>query len=98
MCIIVIGGHDGMHGEYEVVCSKRGHDLKVFTQLPTRFEKVIGQPDGIVLFTSTVSHAMAKLAVKVAKTRNIPVIRSHSSSTSSLNRLISTLEDIYIKQ
>jgi len=81
-----------MTKDYIHVGSKFGHDIKVYTQLPARFEKVIGDPDGIVLFTGTVSHAMVKTAVKIAKNRNIPVIRSHSSSIKALERELSKLE------
>jgi hypothetical protein len=93
MSILLIGGLDRMHGDYKHVGSKRGHDVKVYTQLPTRFEKVMGEPDGIVLFTGTVSHAMVKTATKLAKSKNIPIIRSHSSSLSALERELCKLEE-----
>jgi len=94
MSILLIGGLDRMHGEYIHIGSKRGHNLKVYTQLPTRFEKVMGKPDGIVLFTGTVSHAMVKVAMKLARSRNIPVIRSHSSSLTALERELCRLEEV----
>ena len=93
MSIVLVGGHDRMHSEYMGICSKRGHDVKVYTQMPTKFDKVIGSPDGIVLFTSTVSHKMIHTAVKEAKRKKIPVFRSHSSSGASLGRLLDELED-----
>lgn len=93
MSILLIGGLDRMEKDYVHIGSKRGHNVKVYTQLPTRFEKVIGAPDGIVLFTGTVSHAMVKVAVKIAKNRNIPIIRSHSSSLKALERELSKLEE-----
>ncbi len=92
MSIVLIGGHDRMHNEYKEMCSKFGHDIKVYTQMPKRLEKHIGNPDGIVLFTSTVSHQMVKTAVKAAKKNNIPLIRSHSSSAFSLKTSIQQLE------
>jgi len=60
--------------------------------MPARFEKVIGRPDGIVLFTSTVSHQMIHTAVKEAKRKNIPVFRCHSSSGNSLTGLLQEIE------
>lgn len=93
MSIVVVGGHDRMHEEYKEICSKRGHRVKVYTQMPPRFDKAIGMPDGIVLFTSTVSHKMVLTAVKEAKKRNIKVMRSHSSSASSLEGLLKQMED-----
>lgn len=92
MSIVLIGGHDRMHREYKGICEERGHTLKVYTQRPVSFAKVIGRPDGIVLFTSTVSHQMVKAAVKVAKNKNIPLLRSHCSSATSLGEILKELE------
>jgi len=64
-----------------------GTGVKIFTQMPARFGKVIGMLDGIVLFTGTVSHNMMNVAVKEAKRKRIPVVRSHSSSATSLKEL-----------
>ncbi len=88
MSIVVVGGHDRMHDEYRSVCHKLGHRVKVYTQMPARFEKAIGKPDGIVVFTGTVSHKMVNVAVKEAKRKKIPVMRSHSSSVSALAELL----------
>lgn len=92
MSIIVVGGYDRMHDTYKNIACKHGHEVKVFTQMPPRFEKVFGTPDGIVLLTNTVSHKMVTTAVKEARRKNIPVIRSHSSSASSLENSIKELE------
>ncbi|WP_407313162.1 DUF2325 domain-containing protein [Desulfosporosinus sp. SB140] len=92
MSIVLVGGHDRMHEEYKEICSKRGHRVKVFTQMPTRFDKLIGNPDGIVLFTWTVSHKMIHTAVKEAKRKNIPVLRCHNSSRTSLEGMLEQLE------
>lgn len=94
MSIVLIGGHDGMHNKYKEMCNRFGHYIKVYTQMPKRFEKLIGNPDGIVLFTSTVSHKMVKIAVNEAKRKNIPVIRSHTSSVCSLKVAIQQLEEL----
>lgn len=92
MSIVVVGGHDRMHEEYREICERRGHNVKIYTQMPARFDKAIGRPDGIVLFTSTVSHKMVNTAVKEAKRRNIRLVRSHSSSATSLDGLIREME------
>jgi len=63
--------------------------------MPAKFGKVIGTPDGIVLFTSTVSHQMIYTAVKEAKRKKIPVFRCHSSSGNSLTGLLQELEEKY---
>ncbi len=92
MSIVLVGGHDRMQDEYKEICSSRGHRVKVYTQMPARFDKAIGSPDRIVLFTSTVSHKMMLTAMKEAKKKNISVVRSHSSSASSLLELLKKLE------
>lgn len=88
MSILLVGGHDRMHEEYRGVCSKHGHRAKIYTQMPPRFDKVIGNPDKIVLFIGTVSHKMMQTAVKEAKKKNIPVIRCLNSSATSLERVL----------
>ncbi len=92
MSIVLVGGHDRMHDEYKGICSKRGHHVKVYTQMPARFDKAIGKPDGIILFTSTVSHKMILIAIKEAKRKKIPVLRCHSSSATSLEGLLQQFE------
>jgi ABC-type uncharacterized transport system substrate-binding protein len=89
--IVLIGGHERMHELYKEVCREQGHSLKVFTTMPARLEKAIGQPSAIVLFTNTVSHSMVNLAVKTAKKRKIPVVRAHSSSKDSLATALRSL-------
>lgn len=84
MSVVLIGGHDRMHELYRDVGRQMGHNVKVFTHMPAKFEKCIGCPCAIVLFTNTVSHCMVGVAVKVAKKRGIPLVRAHSSSKDSL--------------
>lgn len=93
MSILVVGGHDRMHDAYKSIGTRYGHSIKVITQKPPKFEKVIGSPDGIILFTSTVSHCMVLAAVKEAKRKNIPVVRCHNSSSVSLENSIKMLEN-----
>ncbi len=93
MSIVLVGGHDGMHREYKEICSRRGHHLKIFTQMPAKFDKAIGNPDGIVLFTGTVSHTMVATAVKKAKQKRIPVLRCHNKSVTSLEWVLRRLEE-----
>ena len=92
MSIVLVGGHDRMHKQYKGIADKRGHKIKIFTQTTSRLDKSIGTPDVIVLFTSTVSHKMVHIAVKEAKRKNIPVLRCHNSSGSSLEETLKQLE------
>lgn len=50
--------------------------------------KKIGNPDLMILFTNTVSHKMVHSAVTEAKSKDIRIVRSHSSSASSLNAVL----------
>ena len=93
MSILLVGGHDSMHDAYKNIGNRHGHNVKVFTQMPAKFDKVIGRPDVIVLFTSTVSHKMVMTAVKEAKKKKIPVFRCHNSSALSLENSIKMLEN-----
>jgi len=94
LSIVLIGGHDRMHDEYKTIGIEHGHRIKVFTQMTPRFEKSIGTPDAIVLFTSTVSHKMMHAAVKEAKKQRIPVIRCHTSSGNSLKETLKQLKTV----
>lgn len=83
-----------MNHEYKRICKDLGHKIKVFTQVRPRFNKVMGSPDGIIIFTNTVSHKMANIAMGEAKKSSIPVIRCHTSSKYALNNKIKELEGI----
>lgn len=93
MSVVLIGGHDRMHSEYKGIGKKNGLKLKVFTQITPKFSKNIGNPDAIVLFTNTVSHKMVNIAIKEAKRKNIPITRSHTSSSNSLNEILQELKN-----
>lgn len=92
MSILIVGGHDKMVAAYRQLCERRGHRAKIFTQLPPQFEKAMGSPDRIVLFTEKVSHKMANVVVQKAKRNSIPIYRSHSCSMTSLEELLNQLE------
>ena len=61
---------------------------KVFVKEKSGFGKKIGNPDLMILFTNTVSHKMVHSAVTEAKSKDIRIVRSHSSSASSLNAVL----------
>lgn len=89
MSIVIIGGHDRMAGQYKEICKKYQCKAKVFTQMPSNFKNKIGNPDFLILFTSTVSHTMVTSAVQEATKNNIPIERSHSSSSCALKKILS---------
>jgi len=90
MSIVIIGGHDRMVSQYNVICKSYKCKLKLFTQIPCQFKDKIGCPDLIILFTNTVSHKMSISAVQQAEKNGVPIARSHSSSGSALKEILST--------
>ncbi len=91
MSVVIIGGHDRMVCQYKAVCKSYKCKAKIFTQMPGNFDKQIGSPDLIVLFTNTVSHKMVRCAVAEAERSNATIVRSH---TSSKNALCDILESV----
>ncbi len=90
MSVVIVGGHDRMVRQYMDICKKYNCKSKVFTQMPGNFRNQIGKADLIVLFTSTVSHIMVAGAVQEAERNQITVARSLSSSSSALNKILSS--------
>ena len=83
MSVVIIGGNECMVCQYEKICKQHGCKAKV-----CGFGKKIGNPDLMILFTNTVSHKMVHSAVTEAKSKDIRIVRSHSSSASSLNAVL----------
>ncbi len=84
MSIVIIGGHERMETQYKDICKKYKCKAKVFTKMKTDLKNKIGNPDLMILFTSTVSHKMVHCAVAEAEKNNTIIERSHSSSASAL--------------
>ena len=55
MSVVIIGGHDRMVRQYKEICENHKYKAKVFTQMKTGLDKLIGRPDLLILFTNTVS-------------------------------------------
>ena len=58
MSVVIVGGHDRMVAQYKKICKSYKCKVKVFTHMGADFNKQIGCPDLLVLFTNTVSHKM----------------------------------------
>ncbi|MCD7866022.1 MAG: DUF2325 domain-containing protein [Clostridiales bacterium] len=84
MSIVIIGGHERMETQYKNICRKYKCKAKVFTKMKTDLKNKIGNPDLMILFTSTVSHKMVHCALSEAERSNAIIERSHSSSASAL--------------
>lgn len=88
MSVVIIGGNERMEQQYKQICKKYRYKAKVFTRMSGNLKTQIGQPDLIILFTSTVAHKMVHCALKEAERHHIRVERSHSSSASALETVL----------
>ncbi|MDR1714099.1 MAG: DUF2325 domain-containing protein [Coriobacteriales bacterium] len=88
MSIVIIGGHERMECQYKDLCKRYRCKAKVFTKCKRNLECLIGDPDMIILFTSPVSHEMAKTARKAAAATGTPLIQSHCASQDSLRSIL----------
>ena len=88
MSVVIIGGNERMEQQYKQICKKHKCKAKVFTRMSGNLKTQIGQPDLIILFTSTVAHKMVHCALKEAERYNIRVERAHSSSASALENVL----------
>lgn len=89
MSVVIVGGNECMVCKYKETCKKHGCSAKIYVKEKGSFSKRMGVPDLMILFTNTVSHKMVKSAVNEAKKNRIPIARSHSSSISALNDVLS---------
>ena len=67
MSVVIIGGNERMEQQYKQICKKHKCKAKVFTRMSGNLKTQIGQPDLIILFTSTVAHKMVHCALKEAQ-------------------------------
>ena len=88
MSVVIIGGNERMEQQYKEICKRYRCKAKVFTRMSGNLKTQIGQPDLIILFTSTVAHKMVHCALREAQRYNIPVERAHSSSASALDSVL----------
>ena len=91
MSIILVGGHERMQNKYKDIGKRYGCKMKIFTNMPAKFDKRIGDADAIVLFTNFVSHKMMFTVTREAKKRNIPVLRCDNASGNCFGDAIKTL-------
>lgn len=90
MSIVIVGGNDCMVRKYKDLCNEYNCNAKVFTQMKQGLKNKIGNPDLLVLFTSTMSHKMVRCALSETKGKETVIARSHSSSMSALKNILDT--------
>ena len=88
MSVVIIGGNERMECQYREICRKYKCKAKVFTRMAGNLKTQIGQPDLIILFTSTVAHKMVHCALREAQRHDVRVERSHSASASALDGIL----------
>jgi len=91
MCVALIGGMDRLERDYEVEAQKHGVKLKVFTKTKTGLVARLKSVDVVVVFTGKVSHRLRGEALSAAKSKNIPVIMTHSCGVCSLRECLQRL-------
>ena len=88
MSVVIIGGHDRMASHYKKICKNHKCKAKVFTQMPADLSRQIGCPDLCILFTSTVSHKMVRVAVAEAGGRDFKRGRRQTSSQGAQEEML----------
>ncbi|MBO7354854.1 MAG: DUF2325 domain-containing protein [Lachnospiraceae bacterium] len=87
MSVVILGGNECMERNYCELCKKFGYSAKVFCKPCTNMKSRVGSPDLVVLFTNTVSHKIVRAVVDNLD-KAITVVRSHSSSMASLQKIL----------
>jgi hypothetical protein len=78
--LLVIGGHERMEKDYLQLGKNKGFKTKVYTKSCSKLNKTIGNPDAVVILTSTVSHKFSRVVESHAKKQCIPIVRHENSS------------------
>ncbi len=88
MSVVIVGGNERMECQYESICREYGWKAKVYTKENGSFQKKLGCPDLLIVFTNTVSHKMVISALREAKKSGIPIARIHTSSAAALHTVL----------
>lgn len=87
MSIVIVGGNECMTRRYKELCESYSCRAKVYPKMRGCM-KDIGNPDLLVLFTSTMSHKMLRSVLSEARGRDITIARSHTSSMAALKSIL----------
>ncbi len=90
MSVVIIGGNECMERQYKDLCQEYRCRAKVFTKMNGGLRNKIGNPDLLVLFTSTMSHKMMRCALSETKGQGTTIARPHSSSMAALKSILET--------
>lgn len=80
MSLVIVGGNEKMKKDYLSLAKEKGYKAKLFFKMSPKVKQGIGNPEAIVIFTSTISHKAVISVEKQAKKKNIPIIRHKNNS------------------
>ena len=87
MSVVIVGGNECMVRQYKELCRSYHCSARVYTNMKAGL-KNMGCPDLLVLFTSTISHTMARCALREARGEHVHIARSHTSSMAALKNIL----------
>lgn len=93
MCIALIGGMDRLGKHYAEEAERRGILLKVFNGPDASMAAKIRDVDALVIFTNKVSHRARREAMRVARSRKIPVAMHHSCGICTFRSCLDCLKN-----
>lgn len=88
MSVVILGGNERMERKYADICREYNCSAKVFTKVKSGLKGRIGNPDLLVMFTSTMSHKMVRAAVAAIDEECVDIIHAPSSSASALRNIL----------
>lgn len=91
MSIALIGGMDRLSPHYAAEARKRNVELRIFPKASVGLSSKVGHLDAIILFTDKMSHRVRREVVQAARTKEIPVLFSHSCGVCSLRQCLEEL-------
>lgn len=86
MSVVIVGGNERMARQYTDLCGEYQCRAKVYTKWDKGM-KGMGNPDLLILFTSTVSHKMVRFALNNIH-KDTVIARCHTSSISALKGIL----------
>ena len=82
-----------MERRYKDLCGAYSCQAKVFTKPAGGLKNKLGNPDLMILFTSTMSHKMVQGALSELKGSSTIIERCHTSSLSALRGILERYAD-----
>ena len=93
MSVVILGGNECMECRYKDLCGAYSCQAKVFTKPAGGLKNKLGNPDLMILFTSTMSHKMVQGALSELKGSSTIIERCHTSSLSALRGILERYAD-----